>query len=142
MAIISISRGQPYLNVRISAPGAYLTDYGKIRLAIINPPEPRLEMPLSPQCFHGCWPGHDPKRWNESFCQRDAGAVVVIYPAFSVSDEGEIVFRLDSKVDDLSGRYVGIIELVDGRPLAELDLDFGMYQWVVERVTAGGPPCS
>lgn len=141
--IISIAQGQPYLAIRLVTPGSdglQLTDWKHVRLVIIAFPEPRCELPLSPQCFHGFWPGHDVDRWNKQFCLPE-DKPALIYPAFDLNDQGEIVFRLDKHIEHYHGRYLGRIETVAGVPLAELDLDIGLQQWVADQVSIDSVRC-
>jgi hypothetical protein len=137
MAIIKILRGQPSLAVRLvtqGAPGQQLVDYKNVRLVIMASREPRLEPPLSPQHFSGYWPGHDVESWNDQFVLPEE-LPLLVYPAFTVNDDGEIVFRFDDKINKRMGRYLGVIELNDGTILTTLDLDICTQIWVADRVT-------
>lgn len=143
MPVINIRQGQPYISVRIAAPGptgGQLIDWERVRLVIIPPPEPRCELPLSPQYFTGFWPGHDLNRWHRHFIPPEEHPVVV-YPAFGLDDDGAILFRFDSKIEQLHGRYLGRIETLDGHPLVDLDLDIGLYKWVADDVKAIDVSC-
>lgn len=138
MAIIKIMQGQPELAVRLVSqgePGQQLIDYKNIRLVVMPPREQRVEPLLSVQHFSGFWPGHDVEKWNEQFVPPEE-LPILVYPAFTVDDEGKIVFRFDSKIYKRRGRYQGIVELNDGTILTTLDLDICNQTWVADLVTA------
>lgn len=138
MAIIKIMQGQPELAVRLVSQGSngqQLIDYKNIRLVVMPPREQRVESLLSVQNFSGFWPGHDVEKWNEQFIPPEE-LPILVYPAFTVDDEGKIVFRFDSKIHKRRGRYQGIVELNDGTILTTLDLDICNQIWVADLVTA------
>lgn len=145
MPITKICQGQPYLSVRISAPGCQggrLIDYEKIRLVISAPPRTTCEMPLSPQHFTGCWPGHDLEKYERSFNLPEQ-LPVITYDAFKCSPEGDIVFRLDALLFKVMppGRYIGSVEFKNGEQITVLDLDLCNDYFVLDRVTVGGMEC-
>lgn len=143
MPIVKICQGQPELAVRITTPGVHgsqLIDYKHIRLVILPPPEPRCELPLSPQRFKGFWPGHDVERFNASFI-RPEEMPLLIYPALKVNDQGETVFRLDDQLWKRTGRYVGSIEFNNGQKIAMLDLDISTQQFILDKVTVNSQTC-
>lgn len=143
MPIVRICQGQPELKVRLSTGGCngqQLVDYHHLRLVIIAPHCNRCELPLSPQKFTGCWPGHDTEKWNESFILPEEQPLL-IYPAFDVDENGDIVFRLDSQLWQRTGRYVGLVETTDRQKLVELDLDICTNKFIIDRVTVGSNSC-
>ena len=97
--IVRICRGQPELAVRVVAPGCdggQLVDYEDMELCILAP-KCTCEGPFSKLYFKGCgWWGHDIDRWNEQQVPPEQMPVLV-YPAFDVNDNGEIV--LDFAID-------------------------------------------
>lgn len=143
MPIVKICQGQPQLAVRIvtaGADGMQLVDYKKLRLLIVPYPVARQELPLSPQHFEGFWPSHDVEKWNESFILPEEEPLL-IYPAFDVNDEGEIVFRLDRQIWCRRGRYMGIVETIDGQKIVELDLDISSQRFITDRVSVNSYQC-
>lgn len=143
MAIIKICEGQPSLAVRIVTPGcngSQLVDYKQIRLVIVAPPRTPCEFPLSPQEFSGCWPAHDVQKWNDSFILPETQPLL-IYPAFEVNDDGDIVFLFDSKLWERKGRYIGLVEFLDGTKILELDLDICSQKFVADRISTQSVPC-
>lgn len=145
MAITKICQGQPYLSVRLSAPGCQggqLIDYEKIRLVITAPQRTTCEMPLSRLHFTGCWPGHDTEKYERQFDPPDQRPIIC-YDAFKCSPDGDIVFRLDAMLYKVlpPGRYVGLIEFKNGTPIVKLDIDLCFDQFVLDRVTVGGYEC-
>lgn len=143
MPIVKICQGQPSLAVRIVTPGCnggQVIDYKQLRLVIMSPPAKRCELPLSPQHFSGFYPTHDVDKWNESFILPEEEPLL-IYPAFDVNDNGDIVFRLDRQMWCRRGRYVGVIETIDGRKLVELDLDISTQQYIADTVTVNSYSC-
>lgn len=139
MAIIKILRGQPSLAVRLVSqgePGQQMVDYKNVRLVIVAPREQREESLLSVQKFTGFWPGHDTEKWNDQFVPPEETPIIV-YPAFTIDEDGKIVFRFDDKIYKRRGRYKGIIELNDGTILTTLDLDVSTQVWVADLITTG-----
>jgi len=143
MPIVKICQGQPSLAVRLvtaGCDGSQLVDYKQIRMVIVAPERTPCERPLSPQCFKGCWPTHDIEKWNNSFILPESRPIL-IYPAFEVNDEGEIVFLLDSKLWQRQGRYIGRIEFLDGEHITDLDLDICSQRFIADRVSLDTVPC-
>lgn len=133
--IIRISYGQPDIAVRLVEPGcgSQVIDYEHIRLVIQAPHCPE-ESCLSPLEFCGCWPGFD----TSKTCRPPHEHGILIYDAFDRTDDGEIIFRFDSKLWKLpSGRYIGSVEIKDGPCLAKLDLDLCSVGYLIDRVTTG-----
>lgn len=143
MPIVRVCQGQPELAVRLVTPGcdgAQLIDWRQVRLVIAPPERQTCETPLSPQVFKGCWPGHDTEKWNDSFALPETQPLI-IYPAFAVNEDGDIVFILDSQIWQRRGRYVGIIEFNNGEKITELDLDISSLQFIADRVSTRSTPC-
>ena len=141
--IVRICRGQPELAVRVVAPGCdggQLVDYEDMELCILAP-KCTCEGPFSKIYFHGCgWWGHDIDRWNEQQVPPEQMPVLV-YPAFDVNDNGEIVFKFDSKLWERAGRYVGLIRFKDGTEITRLDLDICTTQFLADKVTVKSYSC-
>ena len=135
--IIRICRGQPELAVRVVAPGCdggQLVDWEDIELCILAP-KCTCEGPFSKLYFKGCgWWGHDVDRWNEQQVPPEQMPVLV-YPAFDTDDDGNIVFKFDSKLWQRAGRYVGLIRFKDGTEITRLDLDICTTQFLADKVT-------
>ena len=143
MPIVKICQNQPTLAVRITTPGCnggQLVDYKQVRLVISAPERTTCEPLLSPQCFKGCFPGHDVDRWNDSFISPDQ-LPLLIYPAFGINDDGDIVFILDSQLWKRVGRYVGSVEFNDGQKILELDLDICTTQFIADKISTDNIPC-
>ena len=143
MPIVKICQNQPTLAVRITTPGCnggQLVDYKHVRLVISAPERTTHEPLLSPQCFKGCWFGHDLKKWEDSFIPPDQ-LPLLIYPAFGTNDDGDIVFILDSQLWKRVGRYVGSVEFNDGRKILELDLDICTTQFIADKISTDNIPC-
>lgn len=142
--IVRICRGQPELAVRVVAPGCdggQLVDYEDMELCILAP-KCTCEGPFSKIYFHGCgWWGHDIDRWNEQQVPPEEMPVLV-YPAFDVNDNGEIVFKFDSKLWERAGRYVGLIRFKDGTEITRLDLDICTTQFLADKVTVKSYSCN
>ena len=141
--IVRICRGQPELAVRVVAPGCdggQLVDYEDMELCILAP-KCTCEGPFSKIYFHGCgWWGHDMDRWNEQQVPPEQMPVLV-YPAFDVNDNGEIVFKFDSKLWERAGRYVGLIRFKDGTEITRLDLDICTTGFIADKVTVKSYSC-
>ena len=135
--IVRICRGQPELAVRVVAPGCdggQLVDWEDIELCILAP-KCTCEGPFSKLYFKGCgWWGHDVDRWNEQQVPREE-IPVLVYPAFDTDDDGNIVFKFDSKLWQRAGRYVGLIRFKDGTEITRLDLDICTTQFLADKVT-------
>lgn len=143
MPIVKICQNQPTLAVRITTPGCnggQLVDYKQVRLVISAPERTTCEPLLSPQCFKGCWFGHDLKKWEDSFIPPDQ-LPLLIYPAFGTNDDGDIVFILDSQLWKRVGRYVGSVEFNDGQKILELDLDICTTQFIADKISTDNIPC-
>lgn len=143
MPIVKICQGQPELRVRITTTGdngAQLVDYKHLRLVISAPCEPRSELPLSPQEFKGCWPGHDTAKWNSSF-ELPERRPLLIYPAFDTDENGDIVFRLDSQIWNRLGRYIGTVETTSGQKILALDLDICSNMFIPDRISVVSTSC-
>lgn len=143
MAIVRICQGQPELAVRLTTSGcngAQLVDWQQVRLVIVPPPRQTCELPLSPQVFKGCWPTHDIESWNNSFILPET-LPLLIYPAFGTNEDGDIVFALDEQLWKRRGRYIGVIEFINGEKITELDLDICTQQFVADRVSLNSVPC-
>lgn len=139
--ITRICWGQPELAVRLVQPGCnggQLIDYEHIRLVITAPACPyRLK---SEQVFYGCWPSYETP-WSDGILPHELPALV--YPAFDTNDEGEIVFRFDSHLWKLPpGRYIGSVELNDGRQLAELDIDLCTTPVIIDKTRVTNRACN
>ena len=138
--ITRICQGQPELAVRLVQPGCdggQLIDCNNIRLVISAPSCPCLLK--SPLLFTGCWPGYDTP-WEDNVRPDELPALV--YPAFDINDKGETVFRFDDKLYKMPpGRYIGSIELNDGRRLAELDIDLCTQPVIIDSVTVTSKTC-
>lgn len=142
--IIKIHQGQPWLAVRIVSQGSnqvQVVDWENLRLAILPPDCPRQDIPLSPIHFSGCWPGHDIERYNRSFILPE-DRPMLIYPAFKTDDTGAVVFRLDRKIWERPGRYTGLVETLQGRPVVALDLDVDTQAYIVESVSVVTEGCA
>jgi hypothetical protein len=128
--IISLQPGQPELRLRLTQPGPEGRrpgDPGQIRL-VIRPPRAGYVM-LSPIHRHGCWPGNEPRpeRGPEDW-------PALVYPAFGLSEEGDLVFRFDDLLFRRPpGRYEGAVETTHGHVLAWLDLDLQSVPFNLER---------
>lgn len=143
MAIVRICQGQPELAVRLTTAGcngAQLVDWKQVRLLIVPPARTTCELPLSPQCFKGCWPTHDIEKWNASFSLPESQPLL-IYPAFGTNEDGDIVFVLDEQLWKRRGRYIGLIEFINGEKITELDLDICTQPFVADRVSLNSLPC-
>ena len=143
MPIVKICQNQPTLAVRITTPGGtggQLVDWKQVRMVIVPPPRQTWELPLSPQCFKGCWPTHDIEKWNDSFILPETQPLL-IYPAFGTNEDGDIVFVLDSQLWKRVGRYIGLIEFNSGEKILELDLDICTTQFIADRVSTESVPC-
>ena len=141
--IVRICRGQPELAVRVVAPGCdggQLVDWEDIELCILAP-KCTCEGPFSKLYFKGCgWWGHDVDRWNEQQVPPEQMPVLV-YPAFDTDDDGNIVFKFDSKLWQRAGRYVGLIRFKDGTEITRLDLDICTTQFLAYKVTVKSYSC-
>ena len=141
--IVRICRGQPELAVRVVAPGCdggQLVDWEDIELCILAP-KCTCEGPFSKIYFKGCgWWGHDVDRWNEQQVPPEQMPVLV-YPAFDTDDDGNIVFKFDSKLWQRAGRYVGLIRFKDGTEITRLDLDIGTTQFLADKITVKSYSC-
>lgn len=139
--IVQICRGQPELAVRLVQPGCQggqLMDYRNIRLVIQAPVCHCWQ--ASPLRFEGCWPGHNTP-WETRPPIQELPALV--YPAFTLNDKGETVFRLDEQFWRYpSGRYIGNIELLDGTPLSTLDIDLCNVPVIIDSITLTEPSCN
>ena len=143
MPIVKICQNQPTLAVRITTPGCnggQLVDYKQVRLVISAPERTTHEPLLSPQCFKGCWFGHDLKKWEDSFIPPDQ-LPLLIYPAFGTNDDGDIVFILDSQLWKRVGRYIGSVAFNDGQKILELDLDICTTQFIADKISTDNIPC-
>ena len=143
MPIVKICQNQPTLAVRITTPGCnggQLVDWKQVRMVIVPPPRQTCELPLSPQCFKGCWPTHDVEKWNDSFILPET-LPLLIYPAFGLNEEGEVEFVLDSQLWKRVGRYIGSIESISGEKILTLDLDICTQQFIADRVSVSSVPC-
>lgn len=142
--IIKIHQGQPWLAVRIVSQGSnqvQVVDWENLRLAIVPPDCTRKDIPLSPIHFSGCWPGHDIERYNNSFILPE-DLPTLIYPAFKIDDTGAVVFRLDRKIWSRPGRYEGLVETLQGKPVVILDLDVDTQAYIVESVSVVTEGCA
>ena len=120
--------------------GGQLVDYEDMELCILAP-KCTCEGPFSKIYFHGCgWWGHDIDRWNEQQVPPEQTPVLV-YPAFDVNDNGEIVFKFDSKLWERAGRYVGLIRFKDGTEITRLDLDICTTGFIADKVTVKSYSC-
>ena len=143
MPIVKIHQGQPWLAVRLVTHGSgsqQLIDWQNLRLAILPPQCPRRSIPLSPQHFEGCWPTHDIEKFNNSFILPE-NRPTIIYPAFKTDERGAVIFRLDDLIWRHPGRYLGLIETNDGRPIVELDLDVDTTRFIIEDVVVAEQQC-
>lgn len=140
--IVKICQGQPELSIRIVTPGCnggQLINYKDIRMCIYAPK--CEESLLSPMCFTGCWPGHDVEAYNERNCLPPQDMPLLVYPAFTINDNGETVFRFDAKLWERRGRYVGVIEFTDGTKITELDLDICNQPFIADRISLTSQSC-
>lgn len=137
--IIKIRRYQPDIAVRIVEAGCgnQITDAEQLRL-VIRPPEcPGVKN--SPLQFCGCWPGYDVAKE----CPKIEEYPSLIYDGFELSDDGEIIFRFDSKFWLYpSGRYWATIEVkADGTQLVCFDIDLETVVYHIDRVTSEQGKC-
>jgi hypothetical protein len=136
--IIKIRRGQPELRLSLVQPGrdALKLADEDLRLIISSPHCDHLLK--SPLIFEGCWPGREHWRDNQP---HDWPALC--YPAWEVSDEGDVVFRFDELLFQRPpGRYIGQVEWRDGRPIARLDLDLDNSPYILDKITVITAPCN
>ena len=135
--IIPLYPHQPELRLRLSQPGPggrRLADAAGVRL-VIRDPETSGDYPWSPIYFSGPWPGHDPAVEGRERPGGNRGHPALVYPGFDLTDEGDLVFRLDKLLwRRPPGRYRGTVESVEGCVLAELDLDLWGSGVELERV--------
>lgn len=139
--ITRICWGQPELAVKLVQPGCnggQLIDYEHVRLVIQAPHcKCRLKSEL---IFTGCWPGYETP-WTDAVYPHELPALV--YPAFDTNDKGETVFRFDDQLWHLPpGRYWGILEFNDGRPIAKLDIDLCTTPVLIDSVSVTQTPCN
>ena len=142
MPIIKICQGQPELAVRLVQPGCHggqLVDSSNVRM-VIKAPECN-HLLKSPIIMTGCWPGYkNIPRYGE-LPPHEYPAL--IYPAFTTNDKGEIIFRFDNQLYNMPpGRYIGYVELIDGTPLVQLDLDLCYAPVLVDAVTVTEAGCN
>lgn len=140
MPIIRLCHDTKALTIKLVQPGCnggQLIDYENLRLVITAPAcSHRITSPL---CFTGCWPGFETP-WTDAVYPHELPAL--IYPAFEINDKGETVFRLDSQLRRLpAGRYIGSIELKDGTPLAEIEIDMCNLPALIDTVSVNDPTC-
>ena len=138
--ITKICFGQSELRIRLVQPGCgggQLVNDTDVRLVIAAPYcNHRLK---SPQLFLGCWPGFDTP-WCSDALPHELPAIV--YPAFTVDENGDTVFRFDGKLWQLPpGRYIGTIEFNDGRIIAKLDIDLCNDPVLLDRVSVSSAAC-
>jgi hypothetical protein len=136
--IIKIDRYQPEIRVSVVAPGKHggkLVDYKRIRLVIVSCPDKFISL-VSPIYRHGTWLYVAPGIGDVVL---DAGPAIV-YPAFEVDNEGDLVFRFDRNLwDRRPGRYAGRIENLDGQCLGMLDIELQPNDHIITRVSTGSP---
>lgn len=136
--IIKIRRGQPELRLSLVQPGRDGAKLASDNLRLIIS-APHCDCLLkSPLIFEGCWPGHEireevpPHEWP-----------ALCYPAWEVSDDGDVVFRLDELLFQRPpGRYIGQVEWKDGRPIARLDIDLDSGPYIIDKITVISAPCN
>ena len=142
--IVRICRGQPELAVRVVAPGCdggQLVDYEDMELCILAP-KCTCEGPFSKIYFQWAAAGGGTTltAGTSSRCRRRR-CPVLVYPAFDVNDNGEIVFKFDSKLWERAGRYVGLIRFKDGTEITRLDLDICTTGFIADKVTVKSYSC-
>jgi hypothetical protein len=101
-----------------------------VRLVITAPAVPPGHS-LSPIIRTGNWGYPLPIR---PYPPEPDNAPAVIYPAFTLTDEGAVVFRLDRLLwSRPAGRYIGTVSYWD-RLLFTLDIDLEPMTWVPVKV--------
>jgi hypothetical protein len=127
--IIKLYNHQPELRLKLAQPGKHgslLASIDKLKLTIKAPAPPNNSL-NSEIIRKGCWPGNPPE--NDHIGLHELPAL--IYPAFDVSDEGEIVFRFDKLLwKRPMGRYLGYVTL-DSTTLAVLDIDLTPKDYII-----------
>lgn len=138
--IIQICQNQPDLALRIAQPGCsgqQLIDYESVRMVIRAPHCPCLLK--SPIVRDGCWLYNEPIR-PENILPHELPAIV--YDAFSVNDDGEIVFKFDALLWRMPpGRYIGHVEFKNGCPIVQVDIDLCSRPYIVDRATPVSRSC-
>lgn len=136
--IINLSRSQKEIAVAIVEPGCsggQILNFTQFRLSIRRPEDDGCWMNNSPILRLGCWPGV-PEYIDPAF---QTPHPEIIYPAFTTDNDGNIVFKLDRKMDFLRpGRYQGCIERQTGEcwvTVRCLDIDLENMPTLATRVT-------
>jgi hypothetical protein len=141
--IVRVLRGQPELGVVLAGPtGSRLIDPEGVRLVVTPPPPPPAGGGVSRIVRRGWWP-YPPLHGGRDEYPPDPGLEpAIVYPCFGADDDGRLIFRLDRLFFDRPcGRYIGRVE-IDGRAVAEIDIDYLPRRWVLESVEPGPPPGS
>lgn len=139
--IIRLCRGQPELAVRIVQPGC---DGGQLAHTaiqlVLRSPHCGCPM-LSPWKIKGCWPGyHGPRNYLPSPHEEQ---LKLVYPAYSLDDDLNVVFRFDNKLFDLRpGRYEGLVEFRDGTEIMYLDIDLCNTPFIIDKVSVNTVTCT
>lgn len=135
--IIPLSATQGELAVSIVEPGCSggkILDHSIFRLVIRRPENADCRMAFSPIIRKGCWPGMP--EWIDPSLRVDIPTLV--YPAFTTDEDGNIVFKFDSKLRQLlPGRYWGCVEKQTASGwvgIRTLDIDLETTVALVERV--------
>jgi hypothetical protein len=136
--IIKIYNHQPELRLKLGQPGKHgdmLASIDNLKL-IIKAPAPPCHVVNSPIIRKGCWPGNPPEN---DFIPLDE-LPALIYPAFDISDEGEVVFRFDKLLWKRPvGRYEGFVVL-EGHVIATLDIDLSPINYTIMGATVHSYP--
>lgn len=137
---VRIQPGQEELAVRLVQPGcgSQVISREDMRL-VITAPQPKSAL-LSEQTFTGFWPGSETP-WSDAVgAGRD---FMLVYPAFDVNEEGDVVFRFDDQLRTLRpGRYIGSVETASGTQLVSLDIDLSPTPLLIETLTLTGKSCA
>ena len=138
--ITKIKCGQPDLAVKLVEPGCnggQLVDWKKIRLVISAPDCKHLLK--SPLVFCGCWPGYKTP-WTDQTQPHELP--MLVYPAFGTDEKGAIVFRFDKLLWGYPpGRYIGRVEVEDGRVLSILEIDLCASPVLIDTVSYSEQSC-
>lgn len=132
--IVRLPCGQYELAIRIVTPGCFGRQIvGTEGLYLMIRDVDCGECGLTTLHFEGCWAGHETPVTYYG-CAPDRPALV--YPAFDVTDDGEVLFRFDDRLSELPrGRYIGDIKLADGTCIRSLDIDLCSTTALISRVT-------
>ena len=133
--IVRIRRGQQELRIKLTGPGGEELPRGRereVRLEL-REPGPRPGTGLSPIIREGCWPGFP----TGDMIPRPHERPAIVYPAFEMTDEGDISFRFDALLwSRPPGRLIGKI-LVGDFVAGWLDIDHGDEKWLPASVDGG-----